>query len=83
MRSHRPLGGSCGPGPYSQDSWVTEQEPLARPIRELSEGPPLLGCSGLRERIGEELVRLLLEVIDGQEPAAITLPTALVVRVSA
>jgi DNA-binding LacI/PurR family transcriptional regulator len=35
------------------------------------------------ERISAEMVRLLLEVIDGQEPAAVTLPTSLVVRESA
>lgn len=35
------------------------------------------------ERISAEMVRLLLEVIDGQEPAAITVPTSLVVRDSA
>lgn len=34
-------------------------------------------------RISAEMVRLLLEVIDGQEPAAITLPTSLVRRESA
>lgn len=32
------------------------------------------------ERISTEMVRLLLEVVGGAEPAAITLPTALVVR---
>ena len=32
------------------------------------------------ERISSEMVRLLLDVIDGQDPAAITLPTSLVVR---
>ncbi|HEX5333664.1 MAG TPA: LacI family DNA-binding transcriptional regulator [Cellulomonas sp.] len=35
------------------------------------------------ERISSEMVRLLLEVIDGQEPAAITVPTSLVLRDSA
>ena len=35
------------------------------------------------ERISAEMVRLLLEVVEGQEPAAITLPTSLVVRDSA
>jgi len=34
------------------------------------------------ERISAEMVRLLLEVVDGQDPAAITLPTSLVVRAS-
>ena len=35
------------------------------------------------ERISSEMVRLLLEVIDGQVPAAITVPTSLVLRDSA
>ncbi|PXA73363.1 LacI family DNA-binding transcriptional regulator [Cryobacterium arcticum] len=35
------------------------------------------------ERISEEMVRLLLQVIDGERPAAIVLPTDLVVRESA
>lgn len=35
------------------------------------------------ERISAEMVRLLLEVIEGQEPAAITVPTSLVLRDSA
>jgi DNA-binding LacI/PurR family transcriptional regulator len=34
-------------------------------------------------RISAEMVRLLLQVIDGQSPAAITLPTELIIRVSA
>ncbi|WP_125776917.1 LacI family DNA-binding transcriptional regulator [Antribacter gilvus] len=34
------------------------------------------------ERISAEMVRLLLEVVEGQEPAAITLPTSLVERAS-
>src|SRR3954470_13894539 len=29
----------CSPGPHSQDSWVTEQGPPARPIRQLWEAP--------------------------------------------
>src|SRR3954453_21776483 len=29
----------CSPGPHSQDSWVTEQGPPARPIRHLWEAP--------------------------------------------
>ena len=29
----------CGPGPHSQDSWVTEQGLPARPIRQLWEAP--------------------------------------------
>ncbi|WP_259308916.1 LacI family DNA-binding transcriptional regulator [Cellulomonas sp. P24] len=45
--------------------------------------PPLTTIRQPLERISEEMVRLLLEVIDGQEPAAITLPTTLVVRESA
>jgi DNA-binding LacI/PurR family transcriptional regulator len=35
------------------------------------------------ERISEEMVRLLLDVIAGKRPAAITIPTELVVRESA
>ncbi|MGF9648287.1 LacI family DNA-binding transcriptional regulator [Pseudarthrobacter oxydans] len=35
------------------------------------------------ERISEEMVRLLLDVINGKRPAAITIPTELVVRESA
>lgn len=35
------------------------------------------------ERISAEMVRLLLEVIEGQDPAAITVPTSLVLRDSA
>ena len=35
------------------------------------------------ERISAEMVRLLLQVIEGERPAAITLPTELVVRDSA
>jgi DNA-binding LacI/PurR family transcriptional regulator len=35
------------------------------------------------DRISQEMVRLLLEVIGGEKPAAITLPTELVVRASA
>ncbi|MCR6688407.1 LacI family DNA-binding transcriptional regulator [Cellulomonas sp.] len=34
------------------------------------------------ERISSEMVRLLLEVVDGHPPAAVTLPTSLVVRES-
>jgi len=34
------------------------------------------------ERISSEIVRLLIEVVDGAEPAAMTLPTTLVVRAS-
>src|SRR4051812_11770198 len=32
-------GWGCRPGPHSQDSWVTEQGPPARPIRQLWEAP--------------------------------------------
>jgi DNA-binding LacI/PurR family transcriptional regulator len=35
------------------------------------------------DRISNEMVRLLLPVIDGEKPAAMTLPTELVVRASA
>lgn len=35
------------------------------------------------ERISAEMVRLLLEVVEGEEPAAVTLPTSLVERDSA
>ena len=35
------------------------------------------------ERISAEMVRLLLDVIGGERPAAITIPTELVVRESA
>ena len=35
------------------------------------------------DRISSEMVRLLLQVIDGEKPAAMTLPTELVVRASA
>ncbi|GAA4734188.1 LacI family DNA-binding transcriptional regulator [Isoptericola chiayiensis] len=35
------------------------------------------------ERISAEMVRLLLDVVDGAEPSAVTLPTSLVVRDSA
>lgn len=45
--------------------------------------PPLTTMRQPYERISAEMVRLLLEVVDGQEPAAITLPTSLVVRESA
>ena len=45
--------------------------------------PPLTTMRQPFERISAEMVRLLLEVIEGAEPAAITLPTSLVVRASA
>ena len=44
--------------------------------------PPLTTMRQPFERIAHEMVRLLLEVIEGQEPAAITLPTVLVERSS-
>lgn len=34
-------------------------------------------------RIGSEMVRLLLEIVDGETPASVTVPTSLVVRESA
>src|SRR5680860_1481741 len=37
--SGRDLVWACGPGPHAQDSWVTEQELPARPIRQLWEAP--------------------------------------------
>ncbi|WP_024286310.1 LacI family DNA-binding transcriptional regulator [Cellulomonas sp. KRMCY2] len=42
--------------------------------------PPLTTMRQPFERISAEIVRLLLEVVDGAEPAAIVLPTTLVVR---
>ena len=45
--------------------------------------PPLTTMRQPFERIASEMVRLLLEVIEGGEPAAITLPTTLVERDSA
>ncbi|WP_043110126.1 LacI family DNA-binding transcriptional regulator [Paraoerskovia marina] len=45
--------------------------------------PPLTTMRQPFARISSEMVRLLLEVIDGQEPAAVTLPTSLVRRASA
>lgn len=45
--------------------------------------PPLTTVHQPLERIGTEMVRLLLEVVEGQEPAAVTLPTTIVVRESA
>jgi len=44
--------------------------------------PPLTTMRQPFERISHEIVRLLLEVIDGNEPAAMILPTTLVVRSS-
>lgn len=45
--------------------------------------PPLTTMRQPFERIASEMVRLLLEVVEGEAPAAITLPTSLVVRSSA
>lgn len=45
--------------------------------------PPLTTMRQPFERISSEMVRLLLEVVDGQEPAAVTLPATLVRRESA
>ncbi|TFC02363.1 LacI family transcriptional regulator [Cryobacterium adonitolivorans] len=45
--------------------------------------PPLTTMHQPFERISEEMVRLLLRVIGGERPAAIVLPTDLVVRESA
>ncbi|NYI59370.1 LacI family DNA-binding transcriptional regulator [Cellulomonas soli] len=45
--------------------------------------PPLTTLRQPFERIASEMVRLLLEVVEGGEPAAITLPTTLVERESA
>lgn len=42
--------------------------------------PPLTTMRQPFDRIAQEMVRLLLEVVAGSEPAAITLPTTLVVR---
>ncbi|WP_295701341.1 LacI family DNA-binding transcriptional regulator [Lapillicoccus sp.] len=44
--------------------------------------PPLTTIHQPFERISAEMVRLMMEVIDGQESAAVTLPAALVVRAS-
>ncbi|BDO41687.1 LacI family DNA-binding transcriptional regulator [Cellulomonas sp. NTE-D12] len=44
--------------------------------------PPLTTMRQPFSRISQEMVRLLLEVVDGETPAAITLPTSLVVRAS-
>lgn len=45
--------------------------------------PPLTTMRQPFERIASEMVRLLLEVVEGAEPARITLPTSLVERASA
>jgi DNA-binding LacI/PurR family transcriptional regulator len=44
--------------------------------------PPLTTMRQPFERISQEMVRLLLEVVEGREPAAITLPASLVERSS-
>ncbi len=44
--------------------------------------PPLTTLRQPWERISAEMVRLVLEIADGGEPAAVTLPTQLVVRES-
>lgn len=44
--------------------------------------PPLTTMRQPLERIAVEMVRLLIELVAGGEPAAITLPTSLVVRAS-
>lgn len=44
--------------------------------------PPLTTVRQPFERISEEMVRLLLGVIEGERPAAITIPTELVIRES-
>ena len=44
--------------------------------------PPLTTMHQPLERIAHEMVRLLLEIVEGQEIAAITLPTTLVQRAS-
>lgn len=44
--------------------------------------PPLTTMRQPFERIAQEMIRLLLEVVEGQQPAAITLPTSLVERAS-
>lgn len=45
--------------------------------------PPLTTVRQPFERISEEMVRLLLSVIEGKRPAAITIPTELIIRESA
>ena len=44
--------------------------------------PPLTTMRQPLERIAGEMVRLLVELVEGGEPAAVTLPTSLVVRAS-
>ncbi|NQD90777.1 LacI family DNA-binding transcriptional regulator [Paenarthrobacter sp. CM16] len=45
--------------------------------------PPLTTVRQPFDRISEEMVRLLLDVISGKRPAAVTIPTELVIRESA
>ena len=45
--------------------------------------PPLTTVRQPFGRISEEMVRLLLDVISGKRPAAVTIPTELVIRESA
>lgn len=45
--------------------------------------PPLTTVRQPFDRISEEMVRLLLDVISGKRPAAVTIPTELVIRQSA
>jgi DNA-binding LacI/PurR family transcriptional regulator len=45
--------------------------------------PPLTTVRQPWDRISQEMVRLLLELIDGKEPVTVTVPTQLVVRESA
>jgi DNA-binding LacI/PurR family transcriptional regulator len=44
--------------------------------------PPLSTVHQPLERISEEMVRLLLECVEGKEPVSITVPTRLVLRQS-
>jgi DNA-binding LacI/PurR family transcriptional regulator len=44
--------------------------------------PPLTTVHHPLERISEEMVRLLTDVIDGRTPLSITVPTSLVLRAS-
>ena len=44
--------------------------------------PPLTTMRQPLERIAGEMVRLLIDLVEGGEPAAVTLPTSLVVRAS-
>jgi DNA-binding LacI/PurR family transcriptional regulator len=44
--------------------------------------PPLTTMRQPLDQIAGEMVRLLIELVEGGEPAAVTLPTSLVVRAS-